>query len=166
MTNLNELKVAELKEIAKGYGIALSYTVAGKRHALNKAELIVAIEAVQAQTVPTVETVVTNEVTEIATVETVQVAPTVEVVADHVEASEIESDEKEITLLALSDVIPFAKQKLKEINCKRELHTFKQKLLATFGDKQQTRKRTLKSKWATQYNRLVMMFKQAELKLQ
>lgn len=166
MTNLNELKVAELKEIAKGYGIALSYTEDGKRHALNKSELIVAIEAVQAQTAPeAVETVVTNEVAEIATVETVQVAPA-KVVADHVVTSEIESDEKEITLLALSDVIPFAKQKLKEINCKRELLTFKQKLLATFGDKQQTRKRTLKSKWATQYNRLVMMFKQAELKLQ
>lgn len=133
MTNLQELKVAELKEIAKGLGIALSYTDNGKRHTLNKTELITAIETKQADQV-------TNEVTP-------------------------ETNEQEISLVTLNEVIPFTLNKIKEINCINELNEFKQKLFATFNSKQQTKKRTLKSKWALQYNRLCLIFKQYENKL-
>lgn len=47
MTNLKEMTVKELQVEAKGLGIALSYTKDGKRHKLNKPELIAAIEGKQ-----------------------------------------------------------------------------------------------------------------------
>ena len=62
---MKNLKVAELKIIAKEMGIALSYTKDGKRHALNKLELIEAIEAKQAkqiEAVPTKQRTVTSNV--------------------------------------------------------------------------------------------------------
>ena len=56
---MKNLKVAELKVIAKELGIALSYTKDGKRHTLSKAELIEAIEAVQAEKAQAIEQVET-----------------------------------------------------------------------------------------------------------
>jgi len=58
---MKNLKVAELKVIAKEMGIALSYTENGKRHKLTKPQLIEAIEAKQAEKVQVVQTVATNK---------------------------------------------------------------------------------------------------------
>lgn len=145
MTNLQVLKVAELKEIAKDLGIALSRTVDGKRHTLNKGELIVAIE-------------------------TKQVAPvTVETTENKVLHNESiimqEQPENEIETLSLNEVVPYALGKLKLMSCKQELQNFKQLLLSHFTAKDQTKKRTVKSKWALQLNKLNFILRQAELKL-
>lgn len=147
MKNLQTLTVKELKVIAKENGIALSYTQDGKRHTLNKPELINAIEVKQL------------EATNIKTVEMVNE------LLDNVNNVKSNDDAPEIEKLSISEVIPFATSKLKSIQCINELIEFKNKLFASFNDKQTTRKRTLKSKWALQYNRLTMLFKQYEMKL-
>lgn len=153
-TYLQGFDAESIKRIAHGeFGIALSRTIEGKRKKFTKAELIEDILTIQANQLTTIEVSPETIVNEVVAVNlnnehTVQNADTV------------------IEQLQLSNIIPFALAKLKEINCKQELLELKTKLLASFNDKQQTRKRTLKSKWSMQYNRLTMLFKQAELKLQ
>lgn len=154
-----------IKRIAHGeFGIALSRTVDGKRKKFTKAELIEMIIVVAGEQVE-----VSEQVEKVSTVETVPESivndVTVENVVSEIEHT-VEDAETVIEQLNLSDVIPFALAKLKEIKCKQELQEFKSKLLASFDDKQQARKRKLTSKWAMQYNRLTMLFKQAEMKLQ
>lgn len=157
MSNLKTLTVKELKVIAKENEIALSYTENGKRHTLNKPELIAAIEAKQAEKV-------VNEVTP-ATVENTEMV-TNEVLLNNIESdNSVKDADTVIKLLSLNEVVSFATNKLKEITCLNELKEFKTKLFKTFESKHQTKKRTLKSKWALQYNRLTMLFTQYERKL-
>ena len=68
MTKLTEMKVNELQAIAREKGIALSYTKEGKRHKLNKAELIAAIETKQADQALTKQLEVTPVQNEVETV--------------------------------------------------------------------------------------------------
>lgn len=69
MTKLTEMKVNELQAIAKEKGIALSYTKEGKRHKLNKAELIAAIETKQADQAPTKQVETTPVVNEVKAIQ-------------------------------------------------------------------------------------------------
>lgn len=142
-----------IKKIALGeFEIALSRTVDGKRKTFTKSELIeMIIEKVSGQVIESVE------------VSTIEVVP--ESNEKVVNESPVQDSNKVIEQLLLSEIIPFTIAKLKDITCKQELIEFKNKLLASFNSKQQTRKRVVKSKWATQYNRLTLLFKQAELKL-
>lgn len=142
MTNLNDLKVSELQAIAKENGIALSYTENGKRHRLNKPELIAAIEARQndQKADPTIK------------------ADTVEVNVPATQTTEIEE-------LKVNQVTQYTLKVIKSLNCKQELQKFKNTLLSYITDNMNKSKRSLKSKWALQLNNVSFILKQAELKV-
>lgn len=140
MTKLNELTKSEITKIATEKKITLSYKDEnGKRQRFTKEQLIEKIEKLS----------LSNEYGNVAVNE----------------KSHSLSIEESIKMLSLNEVIVFTINSLKGISTIEELNILKQKVMTSFNEMKIVKKRNLKSKWALQYNRLTMLFKQYESKL-
>lgn len=157
MKKLNEMTVKELQSTAKENGIALSYTENGKRHRLNKPELIAVIEAKQNEQKAT--TTITVDVVE---VKEVKQKPTVYTNVKLVK--KLDTQAKEIDSLKPHQITQFVLKTVKSLNCKQELHKFKVTLLSYITDNMNKSKRSIKSQWALQLNKVSFILKQAESK--